>query len=471
MVIVSYLARGPILRQFSTNPQDLAAVPAYRESNTEVSQMSKALHTIVKSLHSSRATFVAVVATVAVILTPTVARAGDPLLEWNDIARQRIVVAAFSPVQQTRLMAIVHVAIHDAVSGISGSYKPYTPTPAAPAGASPEAAAIAAAYRALTGLFGYSDALAANYAASLAANAIATDDPGLAFGEAAADRILILRQDDGAAQAAYPYVPAGAGMPGVWMPLSSATSAQALLPGWGNVTPFVLRNGSQFRPDPPPALDSDRYAKDYNELYEIGGAVSAVRTAEQAQIAQFWRASPTALWNPILRTAITSRGLGLPAAARAAALFYLAASDASVACWEAKYFYNFWRPQSAIANGDADDNPATVADASWRPLVPTPPHPEYPSGHTANSGAMAFVLAALFGDAPGFVIEATSSQTPGIIRSWRTFDEGVREVIDARVYSGIHLRYSDEVGARVGRQVAQFTMTHALHPLKESKSR
>ena len=128
------------------------------------------------------------------------------------------------------------------------------------------------------------------------------------------------------------------------------------------------------------------------------------------------------------------------------ALFYLAAADASVACWEAKYAYNFWRPQPAIARGDEDGNDATAGDPAWRPLIPTPPHPDYVSGHTANSGAMAFVLAGIFGDSPGFVVEMTSSQNVGFVRQWQTFSEGVQEVIDARVYSGIHFRTADEVG-------------------------
>jgi membrane-associated phospholipid phosphatase len=400
------------------------------------------------------------------MLATPAAAADDPVLEWNAVAAQLTVVPALTPVQQTRVMAIVHVAVHDAVNGITGAYHTYKPAGSPPAGISAEAAAIGAAHRALIGIFGDSDLLATRYASSLAAHGIAPSDSGLAYGASVADAILALRQNDGAAAAAYVFIPSGAGAPGVWTPISSAPTAQSLLPGWGSVTPFVLRSGSQFRPEGPPALDSDRYAKDFNEVAAVGAAASTVRTGEQTQIAFFWRASPTAIWNPILRKAIESRSLDLSASARAAALFYLAASDASVACWEAKYVYNFWRPQPAIANADLDGNPATGADPSWRPLVPTPPHPEFPSGHGANSGAMGFVLKELFGDAPGFEIEATSSQAPGVVRRWQTFSEGVREVVDARVYSGIHFRTADEVGARLGRQVAQFVLTHALRPVR-----
>jgi hypothetical protein len=394
--------------------------------------------------------------------------AADPVMEWNDIARQLVVVPAQSPVQQTRLMAIVHVAMHDAVSGITGEYEPYVEARSGgkrrhcPADASPEAAAIAAGFHALKGLFGPSEFLDTKYAASLAAHGVAMTDPGIAVGQAAAADILALRQHDGAALAAYPYLPPGAGALGVWIPISSAPTAQALLPGWGNVAPFVMRSGSQFRPDAPPALHSPRYARDYDEVTQVGASVSPTRTNEQTQIALFWRASPTALWNPVLRQAVASRELTLSETARITALFYLAAADASIACWEAKYYFNYWRPQPAIRQADLDGNAATGGDAAWVPLLPTPPHPEYPSGHTSNSGAMAAILRLVFGDTPGFVIEATSPQNVGFVRHWQTFSEGVREVVDARVYSGIHFRTADDVGARLGRQVARFVMTHAL---------
>lgn len=428
--------------------------------------MPTAVLTKMRGLARAQQHVLTAVAWLCVIALPTPAWASNPVSEWNDHAREHIVVPALSPVQQTRAMAIVQVAIHDAVNAITRQYQRYRATEPPPAGASPEAAAIGAGYAALKGLFGDSDALALKYAASIETHLVSAADPGLAFGQAVADALVALRQQDGAASAQYAYAAPGAGTPGVWTPMSSAPTAQALLPGWGAVTPWVLRSGSQFRPDAPPALDSERYARDYNEVFAIGAFSSTTRTNEQTQIALFWRASPTALWNPILRTAIDSRSLDLSARARAFALFYLASADASVACWEAKYFYNYWRPQPAIVAGDLDGNPATTGDTSWVPRLPTPPHPEYPSAHACNSGAMAFVLRSLFGDAPGYVIEATSSQNVGFVREWTTFSEGVREVIDARVYSGFHFRTADEAGARLGRQVAQFVLTHSLHPVK-----
>ena len=404
--------------------------------------------------------------------TPS-AMAVDPVTEWNQEAARLTVLTSsgLAPVQQTRAMAIVQAAVHDAVNGITGEYATYLSPGPAPANASPEAAAIAAAHHALRDLFvSQAGALDALYSTSLSGRGLSADDPGVGYGRLAAAAILAARADDGSAQAQYLYTAPGAGTPGVWVPISGAANAQALLPGWGGVTPFVLKSGSQFRPDPPPALDSEQYAEDYNEVKLVGALNSTVRTSEQTQIARFWLASPTAIWNPVLRQVVASRDLDLSAKARAYALFYLAASDASVACWDAKYAYNFWRPQAAIRGGDSDGNDLTVGDENWLPLHPTPRHPEYPSGHTSNSGAMATILAHLFGDDPGVRIEVTLPQpsppTP-ITRRWNSFSEGLEEVIDARVYSGIHFRTADEVGARLGRQVAHFVSTQALRSCRK----
>jgi hypothetical protein len=164
--------------------------------------------------------------------------------------------------------------------------------------------------------------------------------------------------------------------------------------------------------------------------------------------------------------ALAANDFDISTRARILGLFYMAASDASVVCWDTKYVYNFWRPQSAIRNGDLDNNPDTESDATWTPFIPTPPHPDYSSGHAANSSAMAPILEYALGRDPKMTISVTLS---GITREWSTFDEAVNEVIDARVYSGIHFRNSDEVGARQGRQVAQFVLTHALRPCKGRK--
>lgn len=386
--------------------------------------------------------------------------AGDAVMEWNQIALGATVTAAQGPLPQSRSMTIVQVAVHDAVNAITGKYDTYLTYGPAPAGASPEAAAIAAAHRVLVTLFqAQAGALDAARAASLAARSLTEADPGISVGESAAAGILQARANDGASQASYSYVAPGAGTPGVWVAIGTTP---ALLPGWGNVAPWVIQTGSQFRPDAPPSLDSGRYARDYNEIKEIGSIGSLTRTADQTEIARFWLGTPSAIWNYVARQVIEARALDLSDTARTFGLIYLAASDAGIACWDAKYVYNFWRPQAAIRNGHLDGNDATAADPTWTPLFPTPPHPEYVSGHSTNSSAMAEMLTLLFGDDPGITITAISPTNPGFPRQWETFSEGINEVIEARIYSGIHYRTSDEVGARLGRQVARFVLTKAL---------
>lgn len=392
---------------------------------------------------------------------PRAAVAGDAVMEWNQIALAATVTATQGPLPQSRSMTIVQVAVHDAVNAITGKHATYLSYGPTPADASADAAAIAAAHRALVALFpAQTAALDAARSASLSARSLADTDPGITVGENVAAAIIAARSNDGASLAQFAYTAPGAGQPGVWTAIGTAPP---LLPGWGNVSPWILRSGSQFRPDGPPSLDSGRWARDYNEVQSLGSLTSTTRTPEQTEIGRFWLATPSAIWNGVARRIIETRDLDLSDTARSFALMYLAASDAGVACWDAKYVFNFWRPQAAIRNGALDGNDATVADPAWTPLFPTPPHPEYISGHSTNSSAMATMLAFLFGDNPGVAIVATSPTNPAFPRQWTTFSEGVEEVINARIYSGIHYRTSDEVGARVGEQVARFVVNHALH--------
>lgn len=387
------------------------------------------------------------------------ASASDPVMEWNQIALAATVTAGQGAVPQVRSMAIVQTAVHDAVNAITGKYETYLPQGGG-ANGSPEAAAIAAAHYALARLFTpQAGALGTLRAMSLAAQGLTESDPGIAVGESAAAAVLAARSNDGSAQAAFPYTAPGAGLPGVWVAVGTAP---VVLPGWGSVRPWVLQSGSQFRPDGPPALDSGRYTRDYDEVKALGSIDSTVRTPLQRNIALFWNGSPSAIWNSVTRHVLAGRTLDLSSEARVLALLYLAAADASIACWDAKYTYNFWRPITAIRGGDVDGNDQTVADYSWEPLLATHQHPEYPSGHATNSSAMATVLSRLFGDDPGSPIVASIPTMPGFPREWQTFSEGVDEVIEARVYTGFHFRTSDDVGARLGQQVAQFVLTHTL---------
>ena len=263
------------------------------------------------------------------------ASADDAVMEWNQIALAATVTAGQGPVPQIRTMAIVQVSVHDAVNAITCDYRTYLSIRCGPWG-TPEAAAIGAAHRALVGLFPkQAPALSVARAASLAAHGLTDNDPGVAFGEAVAEVILAIRSTDGSAQAQFPYTAPGAGNPSVWV---SVGPAPPVLPGWRNVTPWILRSLSQFEPDGPPPLHSRRYARDYNEVKELGSLTSLRRTDEQTEIARFWLASPTEIWNGVARQMIQAHGLDLSATARALALIYLASADASIACWDGQVY-------------------------------------------------------------------------------------------------------------------------------------
>jgi hypothetical protein len=404
----------------------------------------------------------ALIGAVIIACAPLRAAAQNVVVEWNAIAITAAGAGGQNALLQERSFAITSVAVSDAVNAITNEYPRYASRLMPPAGGSTTAAAIGAAYRALTQLVpSQAQFLSTMLAQSLAKSGVSLGDSGFAFGEAVADEIVAMRAADGAALAQYPYTAPSAGAPGVWVPTPPAF-AMALLPGWGSVQPWVLESAAQFRPDGGPDLTSSRYARDVNEVKEIGAVNSATRTAEQTNIARFWLASAALIWNPVLRQVVLGLGLDESEAARDFALMNVAGADARIACWDAKYAFNVWRPVTAIQRADEDGNPATQADPAWTPLIATPNFPEYVSGHTTVSGAMATVLRLLFDDDPGVAFTATSPTNPGFERHWTTFSEGVREVIDARVYTGIHFRSSDERGAKLGRQVARFVATHAF---------
>jgi hypothetical protein len=409
--------------------------------------------------HTRAFVFSASLSVIVLLLSSVPARADDAVMEWNQIALAATVTAGQGPLPQIRTMAIVQVSVHDAVNAITCDYRTYLPIHCGWWG-SPDAAAIAAAHRALVGLLpAQAPALGQARAASLAAHGLTERSPGVAFGEAVAAVILAIRANDGAAQAQVPYTAPGAGTPGVWVAVGTAAPAT---PDWGKVKPWVVRDLWPFQPAGPPPLHSRRYARDYNEVKEVGALTSPSRTDEQTNIARFWLASPSVIWNGVARQAIQAHGLNPSATARTFALLYLTAADASIVCWDTKYTVNFWRPITAIQRGDADDNEHTEPDPAWAPLVPTPQHPEYMSGHSTNSAAMATVLILLFGDRSDTPIVATSPTNPGFERHWATFTEGVEEVMDARVYAGIHFRSANEDGAQAGRKLARFVVHDTL---------
>ena len=388
----------------------------------------------------------------------------DTVLDWNVIALKTTAAAPFNPPLESRNLAIVHAAMFDAVNSIVGEFRPYSVEFSASKEASPDAAAAAAAHFVLLQLYpGQQAMLDAAYAVSLSGtpDGSAKAD-GIIAGETVAVQILALRAGDGAEAAIVaPYVPGS--QPGDWIPTPPAFRP-ALDPGWGTVRPFFLREGSQFRPGPPPALTSQRYTRDFNEIKEIGSATSSTRTQAETDLARFWVSTAPQIWNPVARQVAIAQGLTISQNARAFALLNLAGADAFIASWDAKFTYNQWRPVTAIREADTDGNPETIADPNWTPLLATPPFPDYIAGHTTYAGAAEEVLEHVFGENPGIVIKLTSATAPGVIESYTTFDEIAEGVVDARVLGGIHWRTSSVRGRRVGQKVGAFAVRHFLKP-------
>jgi hypothetical protein len=390
----------------------------------------------------SRSLGAALLAGVSCSATPT--NAADSVLQWNEIA-QRVVGSANAYIQ-SRSMAIMHLAILDAVTGA-------TSTVAIGIGAatppfSPDAAAISAAHDVIRTLHPES---AASVEAALTAGlaSILDGEPkvqGISLGRRAAAEILERRKDDGW-NATASYAP-GSG-PGIWVPTPPA-HAPALLPHWGKVTPFALKTGDQFRPGAPAAIDSPRYLKELREVFEVGATNSSRRSPELTDAARFWQISGVQGWNPAARQVSTAKQQTLLANTQTFALLNVAIADALIACFDAKYTYNTWRPVTAIRAGLGGIGP--VAD--WLPAIVTPPFPAYPSGHACAAGAAREVLERIFGP-DGHAIELTSATAPSVTFRYASFKAVADQVDDARVYGGIHIREDQEVGGELGRKVGR----------------
>jgi len=356
-------------------------------------------------------------------------------------------------------MAIVHTAMFDAINSIEGRYTPYKFKVPAPTGSSPEAAGVAAAHAALVQLFPeQKSALDAAYAASLSQ---IPDGPGkttgIAVGEEVAAKVLEWRASDGA-DAANTYRPITT--PGTYVTTTFPIGTQ-----WGSVTPWVMEHGSQFRPAPPPALSSAEWAADYNEIKEIGAKKSARRSSEQTEVARFWTITGPQSFDPIVRQLATTPGRSLSQNARLFALVEMAVADSYIAVFDAKYTFNFWRPITAIRNGDIDGNDATARDPGWEPLIDTPLHPEYPCAHCINSGAARAVLESEFGTGPN-PLTMSSTTAPGVVHKWASIAEYAEEVSLARIYGGIHYRNSTVVGKAMGKKLGELAVQNYLKPAR-----
>ena len=386
-----------------------------------------------------------VVATMLALATGTAA--ADAITDWNLKANDLIAEARLGTPPAVRIMAIVQTAAYDAATaaaprGASGPRAPDLST------ATAVDAAIAAAHRAtLSRLMPAQQA--GVEAAYLAALARLADGPaktaGVAAGEQAATAVLAARVDDGAAtpETYRPHTTAGAYVP-------TATPA---VPQWRQRKPWLMTSAAQFRPAAPPALASSAWATEYNEVRTMGARAGSRRSTEQTEIARFWEYSLPAIYHGVVQSVALAPGRDVAQNARLYAAMAQAMDDALISVFEAKYHYQFWRPVTAIRNGDIDGNDATVADPGWAPLVETPMHPEYPSGHAILAAAVGAVLKAEVGNAPMPVLSASSPTAKGAMRRWNSVDEFVREVADARVWGGMHYRFSSEVGIAMGTRI------------------
>ncbi len=399
---------------------------------------------------------------------------GNAAIDWNAIAAS---AAAGQPAHvQPLSLAMVQGAVYDAVNAIDGGHRPYLAAPAAEPSDSKDAAAATAAYRTLVGVFPTQQAtLQPLYAASLAG---VPDGPaktgGVEVGEASAATMLATRASDGRGG---PFTFVFGTTPGAWRPTPPNFGLDPA-PWVGNVRPFLVPSAEMLRTDGPNALTSQAYADDLNEVKQLGSLTSTSRTADQTQAAIFWQDSGPAIWNRVLRALAASRGLDIVDSARMLAMTNLAAADGSIGCWNDKYHWSFWRPIAAIREAGADGNPATTADPTWLPLfdpsVPvsgpalvTPGFPDHPSGHTCVSGATVHALKAFFGTdkVPFTALSNKCSPAPCPPRSFDRFSLALKEIIDARIWSGIHFRTADVQGAVLGKKVAHQLKKHYFQPL------
>lgn len=414
---------------------------------------------------------------------PTAGTDGTEVTKWNQVAATTL--AAFpgpsggAPPASQINMGMVQGAVYDAVNAIEPrQYRPYLLHRRVGDKASIGAAVATAAYVVLSDLVSTAPApfptreallmtLATEYAASL--NAIANDSfkrQGIAVGQAAAEVMLDARVGDrrfGQTQ----WVPNSS--PGHWSPLLSATGQPILDPTpWvGGVKPFFMQSSSQFRSAPPPALDSPQYAAEFNEVKSLGRATDSTRTDDQTYKTRWWASSPIRSWNEVARQLIARNGLDAADSARLLALQNMSGADAAINCWNDKYHFDYWRPWNAIPGPLEDGNPDTDLDPTWAPLL-TAPYPEYPSGHLCLDGAHVTVLRMFFGDViqDGFQITSTFANPGGpAVRTFDTFSQPLAELIEARIWAGLHFRRADVAGQEIGENVANYGAANYLQPV------
>jgi hypothetical protein len=429
------------------------------------------------------ASVVALAATTALVTAAPAVAAVNEVLNWNKIAVETLVAfppaAGGAPPASQINVGMTQGAVYDAVNAIEPRREPYLLERRFATSASKEAAVVTAAYRVLTWIIATAPAfpttwvpdkgtlqqrLDAALAASLGAIAdSASKTEGIAAGNAAADVMIAARQNDGRFGPSQ-WVPNSD--PGHWQPDVIGGMPQLDPTPWvGGVRPFLMTSSSQFRTDGPNALTSTAYAEDFNEVKALGSVNSTARTPEQTHIAIFWQSTPIATWNAVARELAERFGTDLVDSAALFAMQNLTAADAGINCWNDKYYWDFWRPAHAIHEAARDGNPATEPDPSWTQLI-TAPYPEHPSGHLCQDGSHLRVLQRFFGtDKPVGGFEVTSARFPGEVRHFDRFSQPIKEIIEARIWAGLHFRTADVQAQILGRKVAHYMANHYFQPL------
>jgi len=396
----------------------------------------------------------------ALALFPAAASA-DAVTDWNVIAFDTFKAANVAGNPQVRALAIVHVAMADAVNTVQNRYTRHALKSPLDPSASAEAAAVAAARAALSTLAPTQKAkVDAAYAAAIAALPDgAAKSAGIAIGELAAAAAIADRADD-ATTAPDTYRPVTT--PGVWIPTTPPLFAE-----YARAKPWVFARADQFRPPPPPALTSALYARDYNETKELGGAKSTRRTAQQTDAVKFWsQPNLTTAWYESARQLGAAKGLDLADNARLFALLSMAAANSFIVDWDAKFQYNRWRPVTAIRNGDLDGNDATERDPGWTPLNATPMHPEYPSQAAILASVASGVFESVFGTGPTPKLVITDSADSKLTRQFDNFAAIVEETRVVRIWGGIHFRSALEASDAMGRQIASYVLANSMRPVR-----
>ena len=389
----------------------------------------------------------------------------DVVLTWNEVAYDAFGGVSYQhSLMASRINAMVHIAMHDAINAIYPRYATYAFTGSQP-GAHPEAAAASAAHTVLIHEIpnrkSFVDSALQKSLAVIPDGESKTQ--GIELGKLAGAAILSDRANDGAA--ANPVVPVpNAKVPGDYQAVPPFDFYFA--PFWENVKLFGLEKKDQFRSVPPPALNAEKYAVAFNEVKEYGKKNSTVRTADQTFYAKFWYEFSEAGWNRVARKVAVNKKLNLFETARLFALVDMAMADAYTAGWDSKLHYNLWRPYTAIRNAADDANDQTQTDSQWEPEQVTPPIQDYPSTHSALGNAAAVVMANLMGDATSFEMESPSTVPAGGTRSFNSFSEAARENADSRVMAGIHFRFACDAGLELGKQIGNYITSNHLKPLK-----